>query len=364
MNTPSPLLPFSLETLPDNWLSQQAELRVAWERLAEMAVPERVDFWQRQFQQCVASQRAQWVGAYALSWQAQQRELLRQGLQENAFLSLAGIQTALAELQMIQSTLLQFKLTFEEVYQTLPGPDLTAPSQCLKKFWQNQARLSDSLKMNNETAFKMALQAEFQWRTELMQTEGFHLPEKSALSQLSQRSCETLNYYFLLRNLLTHRQRRLESGQNVIGTDLKDLRKANRDLSAEPEIVGAALPEHAWKLSLNPKTEGYEAHNQWGLALSQLNRGYLDYLKTGFYWLEQSAEQQFAQPEQLLQAAESFYKALSVNAYSYEAYWALACISFLTNLPEQALAFLEKAVYQTRDPGLRGLQEVLDFHTA
>jgi len=351
-----------LETLPDEWLSQQAELRVAWERLAEMAVPERAAYWETQLQTCIANQRANLIAAYVQSWKTQQRSLLMQGLQESTFLTLEGIQSTLEQLQYIQSALLQLKVTFEELYQTLPLPILTATTLSLKKFWQNQARLSDSLKMNNETAYKMALQAEINWRTELMQTEGFHLLEKSALYQLSQTSADTLNYYFVLRSLLTHRQRRLESGQNVTGTDLKDLRKANRELGAEPEPAGATQPEKAWKLSLMAKTEGHEVLNQWGLSLSQLNRGYLDYLKTGFYWLEQSAEQQFSQPDQLFQATESFYKALSVNAYSYESYWALACICFLTGLSEQALAFLEKAVYQTRDPGLRGLQAVLDLH--
>ncbi len=355
-------LPMALETLPEEWLSQQAELRVAWERLAEMAIPERSNYWESQLQACIAHQRAKLIGAYAQSWKTQQRSLLMQGLQESSFLSLEGIQTSLEHLQTIQTALLQLKLTFEGLYQTMPLPVMNALNLTMKKFWQNQARLSDSLKMNNETAFKMALQAELNWRTELMQTEGFHLSEKSSLYQLSQISADTLNYYFLLRSLLTHRQRRLESGQSLTGADLKDLRKANRDLGAEPEPVGASLPEKAWKLSLTAKAEGYEVHNQWGLSLSQLNRSYLDYLKTGFYWLEQSAEQEFSQPEQLLQATESFYKALSVNAYSYESYWALACICFLLGLSEQALAFLEKAVYQTRDPGLRGLQAVLDLH--
>ncbi len=354
--------PITLESLPEEWLSQQAELRVAWERLAEMAVPERSAYWESQLQACLASQRAKLIAAYAQSWQAQQRSLQEQGLRESAFLSLEGIQATLEQLETIQTALLQLKGTFEALYQNLPLPILTATNLVLKKFWQNQARLSDSLKMNNETAFKMALQVELSWRTELMQTEGFHLPEKSALFQLSQISANTLNFYFVLRSLLTHRQRRLESGQNIMGTDLKELRKVNRDLGAEPDTVGATQPEKAWKLSLIAKAEGYEVQNQWGLALSQLNRGYLDYLKTGFYWLEQSAEQEFSQPELLFQATESFYKALSVNAYSYESYWALACICFLTGLSEQALAFLEKAVYQTRDPGLRGLQAVLDLH--
>jgi hypothetical protein len=355
-------VPITLEALPEEWFSQQAEARVAWERLVEMAVPERSDYWKTQLQACIASQRAKLISAYAQSWHAQKRSLLMQGLQESTFLSLEGIQASLEQLQMIQTALLQLKVKFEALYQTLPLPILNAPNLNLKKFWQNQARLTDSLKMNNETAFKMALQTELNWRTELMQTAGFHLLEKSSLYQLSQISSGTLNYYFLLRSLLTHRQRRLESGQNVTGTDLKELRKATRDLGAEPETVGATLPDKAWKLNLIAKAEGYEVHNQWGLSLSQLNRGYLDYLKTGFYWLEQSAEQQFSQPELLLQATESFYKALSVNAYSYESYWALACICFLTGLSEQALAFLEKAVYQTRDPGLRGLQVVLDLH--
>ncbi|MBT9547679.1 MAG: hypothetical protein IV090_19965 [Candidatus Sericytochromatia bacterium] len=355
-------LPIALETLPEEWLSQQAELRVAWERLAEMAVPERSAYWDTQLQACIARQRADLIAAYAQSWHAHQRALLMLGLQESVFLNLAGIQTTLDQMQSIQLALLHLKVTFEELYQTLPLPILTATTLCLKKFWQNQARLSDSLKMNNETAFKMALQAEISWRTELMQTEGFHLLEKSALFQLSQISADTLSYYFVLRSLLTHRQRRLESGQNITGTDLKELRKVNRDVGSEWEPEGAIQPEKAWKLSLIAKAEGYEVLNQWGLSLSQLNRGYLDYLKTGFYWLEQSAEQQFSQPEQLLQATESFYKALSVNAYSYESYWALACICFLTGLSEQALAFLEKAVYETRDPGLRGLQAVLDLH--
>lgn len=87
---------------------------------------------------------------------------------------------------MIQTALLQLKVKFEALYQTLPLPILNAPNLNLKKFWQNQARLTDSLKMNNETAFKMALQTELNWRTELMQTAGFHLLEKSSLYQLSQ----------------------------------------------------------------------------------------------------------------------------------------------------------------------------------
>jgi len=360
LNQPSALLPFSLESLPEAWSSQQAELRVAWERLAELA-PARSEYWQSQLQACLASQRATLIDAYVQSWQTQVLALLKLGLQENNFSTLAGIQAALADLLVIQAALLQLKPNFESLYLGLPGPESSGPSQILKKFWQNQARLSDSLKMNNETAFKMALQAELNWRTELMMMPGFAWVETASLSQLSQISCDTLGYYFLLRSLLTQRQRRLESGQTGL-MDLKDLRKAHRALSEPGSQPPDSPPEHAWKLSLTPKAEGFEIHNQWGLPLSQLNRGYLDYLKTGFYWLEHCAEQEFAQPDQLLQAAESFYKALSVNAYSYEAHWALACICFLMGLSEQALAFLEKAVQQTRDPGLRGLQEVLDLH--
>lgn len=61
-------VPITLEALPEEWFSQQAEARVAWERLVEMAVPERSDYWKTQLQACIASQRASLISAYAQSW--------------------------------------------------------------------------------------------------------------------------------------------------------------------------------------------------------------------------------------------------------------------------------------------------------
>lgn len=354
---------FSLDTLPERWGHEQAAMRMAWEQLVASAGPERAPFWQEQWQSCLSAQRAELIRAYRQSWLEQQTELVRLGLQESGLGQKVGILATLDALQSLQQTWLALRSRFDRLYQDLPPPDRALPLGVLKKFWQNQARLYDSLKMNNETAFQMAHQAELRWREELFQTEGCEWVEMLALIQYSQTLCACLAYYFSLRTLLTQRLRRLESGQSLNPADLNLLRKAHRELTSAPENAGPDTPTHAWKLAIKPKSESYEVQNQWGLSLSQLNRSYLDYLKTGFYWLEQSAEQGFAQPEQLLQAAESFYKALSVNAYSYQSYWALACICFLSGLPEQALAFLEQAVHETRDPALRGLQEVLDLHS-
>jgi hypothetical protein len=362
MNTPSQDLTGTLELLPENWLNQQAEMRLAWERLIECEQPHQSAYFKQQFQNTISDQRAYLVNAYALSWQNFQVELIQAGLQEQAWSIIDGIQVSLQSLEKIQLELLSLRTRFDAMYSPLPVPESPETQQCLKKFWQNQARLSDSLKMNNETAFKMAQDVEEKWRLEWVQIPGLGISEKLSIRHLSLRSFETLGYYFSLRTLLTHRLRRMESGQIVQNTDLMNLRKLTRELSGSNEQKEPESLPHAWRLSLMPQAEGFEVVNELGLSLSQLNRSYLDYLKTGFYWLEQSVAQDFAEPTQLIKAAEAFFKALSVNSYSYESYWALACICFLTGQSEMALGFLEQAVKETRDPGLRGLQEVLELH--
>lgn len=329
-----------LEILPDHWAEQLQQMLHTW----PAALDTQIQCWLKQ-------ERTRLLRALAGSLEELAEEILILSQKQDLMLSLEGCEALLNQLHTLQTRILALRKRFQFFLEHLPFSATEAGQQFLKRIWQTQSLLWDSLQLNNESAFQLSLKSSSAWTGELPATQALSPPEKLALLHAQQALAHTLHLYFVLRSLLLQRQRRLKAHQPLLQGDRAPFQQYQKQAIPQPE----SEPEMAWRLqiSLDPP----QVSNALGIPLHFLGRSYHDYLKTGFYWLELTANQGFQSPEQLILAAEAFYKALSVHAGSIEAYWALSCIFILLDCPRQALPYLERALKREPHSLLQQLRE-------
>ncbi|PIQ23700.1 hypothetical protein COW36_20170 [bacterium (Candidatus Blackallbacteria) CG17_big_fil_post_rev_8_21_14_2_50_48_46] len=355
---------FTLHTfeahLPD-LVAAQTDWNLAWQAMrsqSHMALPEGLGELAL-IQQSL--RRESNLKALLPLWHSLEAELQQLGKTETSWNVATELEAAQAQLNQIQSRLLLLKPELESFLSAFPHPDRLDSLALYKKFQQISALFWDSLKLNNESAFLLSQKHLQGFEAEMQASEALSFSEKIALAAYLKAFVAACEAYFVLRKFVAQALHRLKTGHGVRSLELRELVRFFQK-SELPEAMPEP-PEYAWGITFLQNAEETVLQNSLGLPLPQINRSYQEYLKTGFYWLEQSAHEAFQNPHNLILSAEAFYKALSVNAYSFESLWALACILFLLNQNELALDFLVRAVKENQDPGLKGLQEVLDLYS-